>query len=120
MALGVVKSLAGFLLLLNLCMFVIVAAIADWVLNNALEHAYSTGRGKALPVGYSPVYFPTGNEATGLMIIFALIAAVVGATSCLSGLLHLGPPSPGLDCPELDFQYCILHDSVGFHTSGHR
>jgi len=43
MALGVVKSLAGFLLLLNFCMFVIVGAIAGWVLNNALNHTYSTG-----------------------------------------------------------------------------
>jgi hypothetical protein len=89
MALGVVKSLAGFLLLLNFCMFVIVGAIAGWVLNNAFNHTYSTGPGKALPVGFSPVYFPMGNEATGFMIIFALIAAVVGAASCLSGLHHL-------------------------------
>jgi hypothetical protein len=89
MALGVVKSLAGFLLLLNLCMFVIVAAIAGWALNNALDHTYSTGSGKAFPVGFSPVYFPMGNEATGFMVIFSLIAAVVGAASCLSGLHHL-------------------------------
>jgi hypothetical protein len=35
------------------------------------------------------VYFPMGNEATGFMVIFSLIAAVVGAASCLSGLHHL-------------------------------
>jgi len=89
MALGAVKSLAGFLLLLNLCMFVIVGVIAGWTLNNALDHTYSTGRRRTLPVGFYPLYFPMGNEATGFMIIFALIAAVVGAASCLSGLHHL-------------------------------
>lgn len=40
-------------------------------------------------MGYSPVYFPMGNEATGFLIIFALIAGVVGAASCLSGIHHL-------------------------------
>jgi len=89
MAFGVVKSLAGFLLLLNFCMYVIVGAIAGWALNNALDHTYFIGRGRALPIGFSPIYFPMGNEATGFMVIFALIAAVVGAASCLSGLRHL-------------------------------
>lgn len=89
MALGVVKSAVGFLLLLNFCMYVIVAAIAGWVLNNALDHTFSIGRVRDLPVEYSPVYFPMGNEATGFVIIFALIAAAVGAASCLSGLHHL-------------------------------
>eukprot|EP00253_Pinus_taeda_P002274 PITA_02274 len=89
MALGLVKSLAGFLLLLNFCMFVIVAAIAGWALNNALDHTYSTGPGTDLPVGFSSVNFPMGNEATGFMVIFSLIAAVVGTASCLSGLHHL-------------------------------
>lgn len=84
-----VKSTVGFLLLLNFCMYVIVAAIAGWSLNNALDHAYSTGPGRALPVGYSPAYFRMGNEATGFVIIFALIAGVVGAASCLAGIHHL-------------------------------
>ena len=43
MAFGMVKSTVGFLLLLNFCMYVTVAAIAGWSLNNALDHAYSTG-----------------------------------------------------------------------------
>jgi len=90
MVLGVVKSLAGFLLLLNFCMYVIVAAIAGWALNKAIDHHnYFNGPGGALPGRFSPVYFPIGNEATGFMVIFALIAAVVGAGSCLSGLHHL-------------------------------
>jgi len=90
MVLGVVKSSAGFLLLLNFCMYVIVAAIAGWALNKAIDHHYFMGTGgNTLPTGFSPVYFPVGNEATGFMVIFALIAAVVGAGSCLSGLHHL-------------------------------
>lgn len=89
MALGVVKSLAGFLLLLNLCIYLTVGAIAGWVLNNALDHTYSAGRRRPLPMGFFPVYFPMRNEATGFMVTFALIAAVVGAASCLSGLHHL-------------------------------
>jgi len=88
MAFGLVKSLAGFLLLLNFCMYVIVGAIAGWALNNAMDHTYSTGLRGGIPVGFFPVYFPMGNEATGFMTIFSLIAAVVGASSCLSGLHH--------------------------------
>jgi len=30
-----------------------------------------------------------GNEATCFIVIFALIAAIVGVASCLSGLHHL-------------------------------
>lgn len=87
----VVKSLAGFLLLLNFCMFVTVAGIAGWALNKAIDHDYVTGPRRTLPVGFSfsPVFFPIGNEATGFMVIFSLIAGVVGAASCLSGLHHL-------------------------------
>jgi len=45
--------------------------------------------GRVLPQGLSPIYFPVGNEATSFMVIFAFIAVVVGAASCLSGLHHL-------------------------------
>ncbi|KAH9310778.1 hypothetical protein KI387_025813 [Taxus chinensis] len=91
MGLGIVKSLAGFLLLLNFSMYVIVAAIAGWALNKAIDHDYVTGPRRTLPAGFSfaPVFFPIGNEATGFMVIFSLIAGVVGAASCLSGLHHL-------------------------------
>jgi hypothetical protein len=89
MALGMVKSLAGFLLLLNFCMYVIVAAIAGWALNKALDHTYSTSSAGILPVGFSPIYFSMGNEATGFVVIFALVAAVVGGGACLSGIHHL-------------------------------
>ncbi|GLJ44502.1 hypothetical protein SUGI_0934180 [Cryptomeria japonica] len=87
----VVKSLAGFLLLLNLCMYVTVAAIAGWALNKAIDHDYVTGPKSSVPVGFSfsPLPFPMGNEATGFTVIFSLIAGAVGTASCLSGLHHL-------------------------------
>ncbi|XP_059067169.1 membrane protein PM19L isoform X2 [Cryptomeria japonica] len=91
MGVGIVKSLAGFLLLLNFCMYVTVAAIAGWALNKAIDHHYVAGPKNSIPVGFSfsPLLFPIGNEATGFMVIFSLIAGVVGAASCLSGLHHL-------------------------------
>jgi len=90
MAFGIVKSFAFSLMLLNFCMYVIVAAIAGWALNKAINHDYPTGAG-GIPNGYSfkPLDFPIGNDATGFMVIFALLAGVVGAGSCLSGLHHL-------------------------------
>ena len=45
--------------------------------------------GIPLPNPFWAVYFPMGNAATGFMVIFALIAGVVGAGSCLSGLHHI-------------------------------
>eukprot|EP00252_Welwitschia_mirabilis_P012285 TRINITY_DN2726_c0_g2_i1.p1 TRINITY_DN2726_c0_g2~~TRINITY_DN2726_c0_g2_i1.p1 ORF type:complete len:188 (+),score=28.49 TRINITY_DN2726_c0_g2_i1:117-680(+) len=89
MAYAGVKSVAGVLLLLNFCMYVVVAAISGWALNKTLDHSYTIAGGRGLPFGFSPIYFPMGNPATGFLIIFALIAGVVGAGSCLSGLHHL-------------------------------
>ncbi|XP_057865864.2 membrane protein PM19L [Cryptomeria japonica] len=91
MGVGIVKSLAGFLVLLNFCMYVTVAGIAGWALNKAIDHHFVTGPKNSIPVGFSfsPLLFPIGNEATGFMVIFSLIAGVVGAASCLSGLHHL-------------------------------
>ncbi|KAH9310774.1 hypothetical protein KI387_025809 [Taxus chinensis] len=91
MAFAFVKSVAMFLIVLNFSMYVIVAAIAGWALNKAIDHNYVTGPGGSVPAGFSfsPVFFPVGNEATGFLVIFSLIAAVVGAGSCLSGLHHL-------------------------------
>ncbi|GLJ25286.1 hypothetical protein SUGI_0484040 [Cryptomeria japonica] len=90
MAFGLVKSFAFFLMLLNFCMYVIVASIAGWALNKAIDHDYVTAPG-GVPAGYTfkPLDFSIGNEATGFLVIFALLAGVVGAGSCLSGLHHL-------------------------------
>ncbi|GLJ07084.1 hypothetical protein SUGI_0057560 [Cryptomeria japonica] len=89
MAKEMMKPVAAFILVLNLCMYIIVCATAGWALNKAIEHEIITGLGIPLPNPYWAVYFPMGNAATGFFIIFALIAGVVGAASCLSGLHHL-------------------------------
>eukprot|EP01018_Ginkgo_biloba_P010084 Gb_35398 [translate_table: standard] len=89
MALGGIRSVAGFILLLNFWMYVIVCAIAGWALNRAINHHIITGAGIPLPNPYTSLYFPIGNEATGFFIIFTLIAGVVGAGSCLSGIHHI-------------------------------
>ncbi|GLJ44507.1 hypothetical protein SUGI_0934290 [Cryptomeria japonica] len=53
MGVRIVKSLAGFLLVLNFCMYVTVACIAGWALNNAIDHHYVTGPKSSIPVGFS-------------------------------------------------------------------
>ncbi|RWW34565.1 hypothetical protein BHE74_00029860 [Ensete ventricosum] len=47
------------------------------------------GSGLALPAHFSPVYFPMGNQATGFLVIFALIAGVVGAAAAIAGIHHV-------------------------------
>ncbi|MQL87696.1 hypothetical protein Taro_020253 [Colocasia esculenta] len=83
------KPVAGLLLVLNFCMYVIVAAIGGWALDKAIDHGFIIGPGLQLPAHFSPVYFPMGNAATGFFVIFALIAGVVGAASALAGLHHV-------------------------------
>ncbi|BBH01049.1 AWPM-19-like family protein [Prunus dulcis] len=79
------KSVAGLLLLLNFCMYVIVLGIGGWAMNRAIDH----GPGFDLPAHFSPIYFPMGNAATGFFVTFALIAGVVGAASAISGINHI-------------------------------
>lgn len=47
------------------------------------------GPGLRLPAHFSPIYFPMGNAATGFFVTFALLAAVFGAASAISGLNHI-------------------------------
>ncbi|ONK69844.1 uncharacterized protein A4U43_C05F27320 [Asparagus officinalis] len=83
------KPVAGFLLLLNFCMYVIIAAIGGWALDFAIDHAYPIDTGVVPPDHYSPVFFPIGNAATGFFVTFALIAGVVGAASAIAGVNHI-------------------------------
>ncbi|KAJ3670714.1 hypothetical protein LUZ60_008140 [Juncus effusus] len=82
------KPVAGFLLVLNFCMYTIVAAIGGWAINVAIDHGFNIGTGVALPSQFSPIFFPIGNGATGFFVIFAIIAGVVGAASAIAGLHH--------------------------------
>ncbi|KAB1208584.1 hypothetical protein CJ030_MR7G001007 [Morella rubra] len=89
MAAGQMKSVAGLLLILNFCMYVVVLGIGGWAMNRAIDHGFIIGPGFDLPAHFSPIYFPMGNAATGFFVMFALIAGVVGAASAISGLNHL-------------------------------
>ncbi|XP_057949008.1 membrane protein PM19L-like [Malania oleifera] len=86
---GELKQVAGLLLGLNFCMYVIVLGIGAWAMNRAIDHGFIIGPGFDLPAHFSPIYFPMGNAATGFFVMFALIAGVVGAASALSGINHL-------------------------------
>ncbi|KAG6692095.1 hypothetical protein I3842_10G095500 [Carya illinoinensis] len=83
------KNVAGLLLVLNLCMYIIILGIGSWAMNRAIDHGFIIGPGFDLPAHFSPIYFPMGNAATGFFVMFALLAGVVGAASALSGLNHL-------------------------------
>ncbi|XP_062160653.1 membrane protein PM19L-like isoform X2 [Alnus glutinosa] len=83
------KPVAGLLLILNFCMYVIVLGLGGWAMNRAIDHGFIIGPGFDLPAHFSPIYFPMGNAATGFFVMFALLAGVVGAASTISGLNHL-------------------------------
>ncbi|XP_020574052.1 uncharacterized protein LOC110020331 [Phalaenopsis equestris] len=86
---GELKPLAGLLLLLNFCMYAIVAAIGGWAVDVAIDNGFIIASGLVLPAQFSPIFFPMGNAATGFFVIFALIASVVGAAAALAGINHL-------------------------------
>ncbi|XP_068325505.1 membrane protein PM19L-like [Pyrus communis] len=83
------KPVAGLLLALNFCMYVIVLGIGGWAMNRAIDHGFVIGPGFDLPAHFSPIYFPMGNAATGFFVTFALLAGVVGVASAISGINHL-------------------------------
>ncbi|WOL17533.1 hypothetical protein Cni_G26326 [Canna indica] len=83
------KPIASLLLVLNFCMYVIVASIGGWALNFSINHGFVIGQGLELPAHFSPVYFPMGNQATGFFVVFALIAGVVGAAAAIAGVHHI-------------------------------
>ena len=141
MALRLVKTLTRFLLLLNLCMFfycgcycrmgsqqrprphllywylllvciICFCAFIPWSVL-LIDSMTNLQVGKTLHVGFYPVYFPMGNEATGFKVIFSLIATIVGTALCLSGLHHLWVWTAH------SLASSILHDSLGPHSTRH-
>ncbi|CAN6553301.1 unnamed protein product [Malus baccata var. baccata] len=89
MAYQQLKPVAGLLLALNFCMYVIVLGIGGWAMNRAIDHGFVIGPSFDLPAHFSPIYFPMGNAATGFFVTFALLAGVVGVASVISGINHL-------------------------------
>ncbi|KAH0452977.1 hypothetical protein IEQ34_017301 [Dendrobium chrysotoxum] len=83
------KPLASLLLVLNFSMYAIVAACGGWALNYAIDWGFIIGPELVLPAHFPSIFFPIGNAATGFFVLFALVAAVVGASSAIAGLTHL-------------------------------
>lgn len=70
------KDLIGPLLVANLVVYLVVLGLAGWSVDK-----YINGEQNHPHLG--------GNPATTFMLIYALIAGVIGACSVLHGLLHL-------------------------------
>ncbi|KAM7462985.1 hypothetical protein LguiA_031106 [Lonicera macranthoides] len=86
MTYGAGKSAAFILLTLNLFLYFIVAVIASWAVNHALEKTHDAASVLEIPARIFPIFFPSGNMATAYFVIFSLIAGVVGFTTSLTGI----------------------------------
>ncbi|XP_027121216.1 membrane protein PM19L-like [Coffea arabica] len=86
MASGAGKSAAFGLLVLNVILYFIVAAISGWAVNHGIQRARETASALTIPARIFPIYFPFGNMATGFLIIFSLIAGVVGFITSIAGI----------------------------------
>ncbi|KAL6850269.1 hypothetical protein ACP4OV_020896 [Aristida adscensionis] len=83
------KPVALLLLLLNLCMYIILAVIGGWAVNVGIDRGFIIGPGLRLPAHFHPIFFPIGNFATGFFVVFSLIAGVVGIASAIAGFTHI-------------------------------
>ncbi|CAH9105906.1 unnamed protein product [Cuscuta epithymum] len=83
------KPVASLLLGLNFCMYVVLLSIGGWAMNRAIDHGFIIGPDLKLPAGFTPIYFPIGNAATGFFVTFSLIAGAVGVASVLAGINHI-------------------------------
>ncbi|XP_055818151.1 membrane protein PM19L [Solanum dulcamara] len=86
MASGAGKSAAFMLLILNVLLYFIVTVISGWAVNHAIERSHETASTLSIPAKIFPVFFPFGNMATCFLIIFSLIAGVVGFITSLTGI----------------------------------
>ncbi|XP_073148646.1 membrane protein PM19L [Henckelia pumila] len=96
MASGSGKSVAFALLILNVVLYFIVIAIAAWAVNHGIERSRETASQLSPPARLFPIYYPFGNMATGFVIIFSLLAGVVGFTTSITGIANViqwDPPS---------------------------
>ncbi|MQM00696.1 hypothetical protein Taro_033434 [Colocasia esculenta] len=103
------KSAALGLLFLNLLLYVVFTMVAGWAINYGIEETKKKGpdfsvfyrmavwnllcvshmwhlAGFTVPVRMFPIIFPIGNMATGFLVIFSLIAGVVGIAASLTGI----------------------------------
>ncbi|KAM7258292.1 hypothetical protein ACFE04_014033 [Oxalis oulophora] len=87
MGLGTPKSAAILMLILNLGLYFIVTMIATWAVNYGINKSHLLDLSP--PAQIFPIYYPIGNMATGFVVIFSLIAGVVGMTTSITGLLNV-------------------------------
>ncbi|KAK6930055.1 AWPM-19-like [Dillenia turbinata] len=96
MASGTSKSTAFILLILNVFLYGIVIILASWAVNHGIERSHETASVLPIPARIFPIYFPLGNMATGVFIIFSLIAGVVGFTTsiiCINNVIQWNVPN---------------------------
>ncbi|XP_074345678.1 membrane protein PM19L-like [Apium graveolens] len=86
MASGAGKSAAFIFLLINVLLYFIVIVIAAWSINHAIEKTHETASVLTVPARIFPIFFPLGNMATGFLVIFSLIAGLVGLVTSLLGM----------------------------------
>ncbi|KAH6769848.1 AWPM-19-like family protein [Perilla frutescens var. hirtella] len=89
MASGAGKSAAFILLVLNVILYFIVIVIASWAVNHGIERSHETASVLSPPARIFPIYYPFGNLATGFVVIFSLIAGVVGFTTSITGIYNV-------------------------------
>ncbi|KAG6432204.1 hypothetical protein SASPL_103778 [Salvia splendens] len=86
MASGAGKSAAFILLVLNVFLYFVVVSIASWAVNHGIEGSHEMASVLYPPAKIFPIYYPIGNLATGFVVIFSLIAGVVGFTTSILGI----------------------------------
>ncbi|KAF8027860.1 hypothetical protein BT93_E0707 [Corymbia citriodora subsp. variegata] len=83
------KPAASILLLLNFLLYFVVIVISGWAVNHAIVRSRETASVLTIPARIFPIYFPVGNMATGFLVIFSLIAGIVGMTTSATGYLNV-------------------------------
>ncbi|KAK1428294.1 hypothetical protein QVD17_17125 [Tagetes erecta] len=86
MASEAAKPAIFFLLFVNLVLYLIITIIASWAVNHGIEDSREAGSVLSIPARIFPIYYPFGNMATGHVVIFSLIAGVVGFTTSATGM----------------------------------
>ncbi|RAL44295.1 unnamed protein product [Cuscuta campestris] len=83
------KTASSVLLIANAILYFIVIVIASWAVNHGIARSYRTASVMSMPAKIFPIYFPFGNMATGFVVIYSLIAGVVGFITSVAAFLNL-------------------------------
>ncbi|XP_019156895.1 PREDICTED: uncharacterized protein LOC109153482 [Ipomoea nil] len=83
------KGVSCMLLSINTILYFIVIVAASWAVNHGIVKSRETASVLPMPARIFPIYFPFGNLATGFVIIYSLLAGIVGFITSLNGLHNL-------------------------------